>query len=122
MEESRSAPPPIQKLFGDQVCADAAVAPLLPLISEAQAWLTDTNEAYVRRSLLRLLGPILVLWLGQEQASSFRAPATHRLQVDCKCLYVCSDNIDDWVLQTLELFWLSGKLPNPQPDPGQALK
>ncbi len=90
----------VQKMFGDQVCADAQLR-RCDLIPEAQAWLTDTNEAMSGGHCYGFSVLSELLWLGQEQASSFGAPATTALQVDSNQT-LQRQIAYDWALQTLE--------------------
>ena len=90
----------VQKMFGDVVCADPKLR-RCDLIPEAQAWLTDTNNAMSGGHCYGFSVLAELLWLGQEQASNFGAPETTALQVDS------NDTLQrqiayDWSLQTLE--------------------
>ncbi len=89
----------VHEMFGDAVCADAQ-SRRCDLIPEAQAWLTDTNQAMAGGHCYGFSVLAELLWLGTVKASTYGASSTTSLHVDGNQA-LQRQLAYDWTLQTL---------------------
>ncbi len=89
----------VQEMFGNGVCADAQ-SHRCDLIPEAQAWLTDTNQAMAGGHCFGFSVLAELIWLGKVKPSTYGASRANSLQVSSNQV-LQRQLAYDWTLQTL---------------------
>ena len=93
-------PADVQTLFGNVVCADAAIGKC-DLIPEAQAWMDQTNQEMAGGHCFGFSVAADLVWQNKLNTSTFGAPTINGLAIDNNAS-LQSTIADGWVYQTLD--------------------
>ena len=93
-------PADVQALFGNAVCADAAIGKC-DLIPEAQAWMDETNQQMAGGHCFGFSVAADLVWQNKVNTSTFGAPAINGLAIDNNNT-LQSTIARGWVYQTLD--------------------
>ena len=111
-------PADVQALFGNAVCADAAIGKC-DLIPEAQAWMDKTNQQMAGGHCFGFSVAADLVWQNKVNTTAFGAPAINGLTIDNNTT-LQRTIAEGWVYQTLDSVQSKKITGEPQQDSGRS--